>query len=286
MKRISISEAWSYATSFFSGQAINHAIVLIGVGIFIPLILQFAIGGGTAAFDPTTMAEPSAGMMAALGGGMILLSLVNYVLQTGSYFASWRIGFTNGGEPLGSALAYGLVAALPVLLLTFVVVLIFGLIIFMIFGSAMMPMLMGGQPSEAAAAQTGLTMLVLVPLLMLFCVWLAARFSCTGPVMADRRTYNVLTGLGESWRLTAASQWKIFAYFILIGIAMIVVFLILGMLVGVSMFAGGGMPGTGSIVGLMIGAIIISIPMAYLQVGIPAGIYRALGQTDVGDVFA
>src|SRR3546814_3650582 len=40
-----------------------------------------------------------------------------------------------------------------------------------------------------------------------------------------------------SWRMTAASQWKILAYFILLGIAMFVVFMILGMIVGVSAFA-------------------------------------------------
>ena len=42
MNRISISQAWSYATSFFAGQGANHAIILIGVGIVAPLILQFA----------------------------------------------------------------------------------------------------------------------------------------------------------------------------------------------------------------------------------------------------
>lgn len=284
MNKISISQAWSYATSFFAGQGANHAIALIGVGIVVPLVLQFALGGGAAMTDPMSFA--AGGGLAAMGGLMILLSLINYILQTGSYFASWRIGLTGGAEPVGSALTYGFIAALPTLLLGIAVALVLVLIGFVIFGGALAPMMMGAQPSEAATAGTGLLMLLLIPLFLLFMVWLAARFCCTGPVMADQRTFNILTGLGESWRMTAASQWKIFGYFLLIGLAFFVIFLILGMIVGVSMFAGGGVPSGGSMIGLVIGALLLSIPMAYLQVGVPAGIYRALGGRSQADVFA
>lgn len=279
MNKISIGQAWSYATSFFAGQGANHAIALIGVGIFLPLILQFALGGGAMMTDPMSFA--SGGGVAAMGGLMMLTSLVNYILQTGSYFASWRIGLSNGSEPLGSALTFGVIAALPALLLGIVVVLVLVLIGFVMFGSALAPMMMAEQPSAAG----GGLMLLLMLLFFLFVIWLGARFCCTGPVMADQRTYNVLTGLGESWRMTAASQWKIFAYFLLIGVALVVLLMILGMIVGVSMFAG-GTPGAGSIIGIVIGALLLSIPMAYLQVGVPAGIYRALGGRSQADVFA
>ncbi|KTE10775.1 glycerophosphoryl diester phosphodiesterase membrane domain-containing protein [Sphingopyxis sp. H115] len=279
MNRFSIGQAWSYATSFFAGQGANHAIALIGVGIVAPLVIQFALGGGAMMADPMSLA---AGGMAAMGGLAILTSLINYVLQTGSYFASWRMGLSNGSETLGSALGFGFIAALPTLLLMIAVVLVLVLIGFVVFGSALAPLAMGGQPGAGTSA----IMLLLMLLFFLFLIWLAARFCCTGPVMADQRTFNVLTGLGESWKMTAASQWKIFGYFILLGIALFVVFLILGMIVGVSMFAGGGMPGGGSIVAILIGALLLSIPMAYLQVGVPAGIYRALGEGSKSDVFA
>ena len=283
MNKISISQAWSYATSFFSGQAANHAIALIGVGIVVPLVLQFALGGGAMMADPMSLA--AGGGMAAMGGLMILLSLINYILQTGSYFASWRIGLTNGAEPVGSALGYGMIAALPTLLLGIVIVIVFVLIGFVVFGGAMAPMMMGGQPSEAMTAGSSILILLLAPLFLLFMVWVAARLCCTGPAMADQRTFNVLTGLSESWRMTAASQWKIFAYFILIGIVFFVIAMILGMIVGVSMFAGGA-PSGGAMIGIIIGALLLSIPMAYLQVAIPAGIYRALGGRSQSDVFA
>lgn len=285
MNRISISEAWSYATGFFSGQAVQHAIVLIGVGIAAPLILQLLLGGGATMFDPAAMAENSAGLIAAMGATGVLLGIVNYVLQTGSYFASWRIGLTNGGEPVGAALGYGMIASLPVLLLAVVVVLLLGIIGFLFFGSALTTLASGGEPSSSALMGIGVAFFLIAPLFLLFLVWLAARLCCTGPYMADQRSYNVLAALGASWRMTAASQWKIFAYFILLGVALIVIFMILGMIVGVSLLAGGA-PGTGSMLGLIIGAILLSVPMAYLQVGVPAGLYRALGGTNRSDVFA
>ncbi|MGB7410517.1 MAG: hypothetical protein WA910_05195 [Sphingopyxis granuli] len=285
MNRISISEAWSYATGFFTGQAVQHAIVLIGVGIAAPLILQLLLGGGATMFDPAAMAENSAGLVAAMGTTGVLLGIVNYVLQTGSYFASWRIGLTNGGEPVGAALGYGMIASLPVLLLAVVIVLLLGIIGFLFFGSALMTLASGGEPSSSALMGIGVAFFLIAPLFLLFLVWLAARLCCTGPYMADQRSYNVLAALGASWRMTAASQWKIFAYFILLGVALIVIFMILGMIVGVSLLAGGA-PGTGSMLGLIIGAILLSVPMAYLQVGVPAGLYRALGGTNRSDVFA
>lgn len=284
MSKISISQAWSYTTSFFAGQAANHAIILVGIGIFVPLVLQFVVGGGTLMADPMSFAM--SGNFAAMGALMALVGLLNYVLQTGSYFASWRIGLTGGAEPLGSALIYGVIAALPTLLLGFVAVLVLGLLAFLIFGSAFAPLMMGAQPSEGAVASTGILLLLLIPFFLLFLLWLGVRFSCTGPVMADRRTFNILTGLGESWRITSASQWKILGYFLLISLALLILFMILGMIVGVSMFASGGTPSSASMIGMIVGAVLLGIPAAYLQVGVPAGIYRALGGMHQADVFA
>lgn len=278
MNRISIGQAWAYGTSFFSGQVANHAIALIGVGVLVPLVLQFALGGGlAAASDPMALAGGS-------GPVAILLSLIGYILQTGSYFASWRLGLSNG-EPLGSAIAYGLVAALPVLALSILIVFVIGLVGFLVFGGLFASLTMGS-PDPGSLARGGMMMLLLAPLFFLLVIWLAARLCCAGPIMADRRSYNVVSALGDSWRMTAVSQWKLVGYFVLLAIALLVVFTIVGAIVGVSMFAGGGMPSSGSIVGLIVGSLLLTVPRAFLQVGIPAGIYRALGNSNQADVFA
>ena len=202
MNRISISQAWAYATSFFGDQHQNHAIALIGVGVAVPTLLQILLGGG-AAMDPAALASGAASM-AALGGMMFILGLIGFILQMGSYFASWRMGLAPGQETIGSALGYGLVAALPVLLVTIGFVLVIGLVLGVLFGGAMLPMLMGGEASPAGAVGSVGMAFVALPLFLAFALWLSARFCVMGPIMASSRGLNPLPALAESWRMTAA----------------------------------------------------------------------------------
>lgn len=290
MNKISISQAWAYATSFFSDQHSNHAILLIGIGIVGPLILNIMTGGAAAGAALTPDQLTSGAALGAIGGLAILVGLLGYVLQTGSYYASWRMGLAPGEESLGSAISYGMVASLPALLVSIGFILIFGILFGIIFGASFLPLLMGG----AAGADNfnpamGLGILLALPLFLVLILWLAARFCCMAPVMAANRSYNPLTALAESWRMTAASQWKLMAYFVLIGIVIVIISMIFAMIAGVSMLAGGaagGEMGTGSMVTFMIVGSLVSIPLAYVSVGIPAGIYRALGGGNNSDVFA
>ncbi len=317
MNRFSIGKAWSQATGFFSGHAANHAIALIGVGIVIPLALQWIIVGNPMAnaLNPAMMADPS--MMAGMGMGILFMSLLSYVLQFGSYFASWRLGLGSSAGDLTGGLRFGMIAALVLvgillatlivagllayaispwvafpfillLLLCFVIMYpaLFGFlaILFLLIGvfgsyalSSMAPMMGGG-----AGGGIGILMMVLVGLLML---WLAARLCCTAPSMADRDEYLPFEAMKRSWAMTSEGQWRIAGYFLLIGAVILVVAVILALIVGSafqSMVMGGGVPGFGTVI-LM--TVLISIPMAYFTVAIPAGIYRSLGQADVSQVF-
>lgn len=281
MNRISISQAWAYATSFFSNQMASHAIILIGVGIFVPMIFQ-VIFGGSAAVDPALLAS---GGWAALGVTFFLLAILGTIIQVGSYYAAWRIGFAPDRETVGSALQYGLIAALPVLLVTIGFGLVILLVLGLLTGGALLPVLMGGGNPTDGAALGALGMLGLaMPLFLIFALWLSARLSVMGPVMAASRSYNPLTAIAESWRMTAASQWKLMGYFVLLAIAFFILAMIVGMVFGLSLLAGGS-PGTGSIIMATILGALVGIPVAYLYVGVPAGIYRALGGDRTAEVF-
>lgn len=285
MNRISISQAWAYATSFFSDQHSNHAIALIGVGIVVPTLLQILLGGGAVALDPAALAS-GPGALAALGATAFLLGLIAFIVQTGSYFASWRMGLVPGQEAVGTALGYGLVAALPVLLVFIGFIVVFGLVFGVLFGGAMIPALIGGDASAAGAAGTAGMALLAMPLIFAFGLWLMARFCVMGPIMAAGRSFNPIPALAESWRMTSASQWKLMGYFLLLFIVAMILTLVLGLVFGVSMLAGAAEPGGGSIAVITIMSALISIPIAYLYVGIPAGIYKALGGGNTSDVFA
>lgn len=284
MNRISINQAWAYATSFFGDQHANHAILLIGVGIGGPLLLSILTGGASAGAMVTPDQLASGAAIGAISGLAILAALIGYILQSGSYFASWRMGLEPGEETIGSALGYGLVAALPVLLVSLGFLLLIGILAGMVFGAALFPMLLGNSSQAMSTGTAGLVLLAL-PVFLALLLWLAARFCCMGPVMAASRSLNPLTALAESWRMTAASQWKLMGYFVLIFIVVIILSMIVGMVAGVSMLASGG-----SVTGLSTGALIIgallSIPTAYLTVAVPAGIYQALRGTNAGEVFS
>lgn len=317
MNRFSIGQAWSHATGFFSGHAANHAIALIGIGIVIPLALQWIIVGNPMAnaLNPAMMADPS--MMAGMGMGILVVSLLSYVLQFGSYFASWRLGLGSNASDLAGGLRFGGIAALVLvglllgtlivagllayaispwvafpfillLLLCFVIMYpaLFGFLALMfvllaVFGSfalsSMAPMMGSG-----ARGGLGILIMVLVAVLLL---WLSARLCCTAPSMADREEYLPFEAMKRSWAMTSEGQWRIAGYFLLIGAVILVLAIILGLIVGSafqSMVMGGGVPGFGTVI-LM--TVLISIPMAYFTVAIPGGIYRALGQDDVSQVF-
>lgn len=283
MNKMSISEAWGYATSFFNGQHPAHAMVLIGVGIVVPVVINLLLGGAaaTTAMDPATLASGGPGAMAAFSGTVILVGLIGLVMQMASYFASWRMGLAPGQDSVGSALGYGMVAALPLLLVMFVFILVLGIVMGVIFGASVIPLIMsGGTPTDAQAAGIGVSMLIGVPVFFLFILWLTARFCCMGPVMAAQRSFNPFTGLTESWRMTGASQWKLMGYFFLIFIVMIILVMIVGMFVGISTLAGGDGGGIAIVLGALVG-----IPMAYLYTAVPAGIYRALSGGKTSDIF-
>ena len=313
MPQFSLGNAWSKGVSFFSQQALNHAIILIGVGVLAPFVLQLlVVGGATGLINPAMMGQGGLDALSAVSAGAGIIGLISYVLQTGSYFGSWRLGFGDG-EVLPGAIIYGLIMGVLVIV-AFVVIAIVAvlmtqaapllgllvvaavllplfaalytvlaavvaiamflfLLILLAFGASMA----NTNPGLAMIGGGGVAVLVLLVIMALL-LWLAARFSCAATIMADRKTYNPIVGITESWRLTSANQWRITAYLALLGIVLVVLFFLVAMIVGASMvgsFQSGGTPDVG--MGGMIIGLIFSIPFAYLVVLVPAGIYRELG---------
>jgi hypothetical protein len=341
MNDFTIGGAWSKGFGFFSASAATHAIILIGMGVVAPLVLQYVVlGSGAAAANPATLGQAAlnASTLIAMGVAMILVGALCYVLQFGAYFASWRLGVA-AGDTAGSAIGYGLLAGLVLLV---AMVLVIALVALAAVGA--------GQGSGGAA---GLALLIAIPLLVLMCAfyttvmsmvevaaffgllllvlvgsslsrinpsldlgrlggavalimfvllalffWLTVRLSCTGPAMARRRTVNLFAGMSESWRLTGRAQWKIMGHLVLVGLLMCISFLILALILGRTM---GGMPSGGLQPGgfqpgaaprqldtaQLVGGLILGIPVAYLTVLVPGGIFRELaGTVPEGEVFA
>src|SRR4051794_13593099 len=109
MDSFSIGGAWSFGFRFFGQRPAVHLLVLVGLGIILPVALQFALLGRLTGANAPLLG----GSQPALAGGafMVVVQILACVLQLASYFASWRLGFA-GGERLPGALLFGALAAL------------------------------------------------------------------------------------------------------------------------------------------------------------------------------
>ena len=324
MNQFSLGGAWSKGVGLFSGEAAKQAMILIGLGIAAPFIIQFALVGGTSGLVNSPLVSGPSGLMAVAGaGGVVLLAMaIGYVLQVGSFFASWRLGLARN-ETLVGAIAYGLPAAVVVIvgtvlaaaalgfvftqigalgafLLIVAVLILFAMLYTLvaatlavtIFVMLLLAMILGvtmGQAGFAATLVGGYGfMAVIAILLSILLLWLAARFSCTAAVMADRKSFNPFAAMAESWRLTAYDQFRVMLYLGLIGLVLAIVLAVGAVAIGVgfaSSFQGGAPPALG--IGALILGLIVGIPFAYLTVLLPGGIYRELAAPDYSaEIFA
>jgi hypothetical protein len=328
MKDFSMGSAWSFGFRFVAERGWGHASILIGIGILAPVALQYAlIGEGVETANPAMLGRLATGPGLAAGTLMAAVLAASYVLQTGSYFGSWRLGLSGPGQSLGGAAGYGLLAGLlsiAVLVaiaivavlavgvfgssgLAFLVVLIFFLpllaawTMFYTLGAVVvaaalalllsLAMLFGSAIGQVGLAATlvggsgGIAVLLLV--LSVVTIWLAARFSCTTALMAERRSLNLIAAMRDSWRLTWDEQWAITRYLALIGfgLALLVGAVLVAIGAGAGLMQGQAMPELG--VGAILLQVALAIPFAFLSVMVPAGIYKEVGESDIPvDVFA
>ena len=312
MKEFSFREAWTHGLNFFSGRTMAHSIILIGLGLVIPMILHLLLiwttDGGS---------DPSATETAGRSGARLLASVAGYVFQTGAFFASWRLGLVRG-ESVGAALLFGLLAGLVTsvgfgvalvavgfafskitvlvaagaVLVVFVA--LFGLVwtaysamfavaICLMFLLSLAVGATIGDMTYSATIVGGSgfvwTLLVAASFVLL---WLAARFSCTAVLMAERRSLNLWAAMRESWSLTWDDEWRITRYLGLLGLALALGFLGAIFLTGFAVVR--LMPEADPQVASLLGGsvvFILSVPVVYLSVMVPVGIYRALSPADV-----
>jgi hypothetical protein len=155
MRQFSLGSAWSKGIEFISQQAASQAIILIGMGIVAPAILQFAIGGAVLGMNPMMMGQNAlgtGGSVAALAGTMIVVMIGSYVLQMGSYFSSWRLGLGRD-ESLGGAIVYGIICAVLAIIVFFLIVMVITFII--------------AQAMQSGGAIALLALLAAIPVLIL-----------------------------------------------------------------------------------------------------------------------
>ena len=320
MSEFSFVRAWTRGLGFFSGAAVKHAVLLVGVGILLPIAIQLLLTGQPSALMSSAAARagvsaPAVAFVAAFAGSL---------LQAASFFASARLGLRRD-TAFRTALVFGLLAGLLVLLGFFALVILFGLaagavgspFLFLLCWIAVMGFVAIVWTTFAALFAVGVCLLFLIVLGIgaaggdltfaatvvggggwvwtllvagsLLVLWLAARLSCTTMLMAERKSFNLVAAMRESWSLTWDDEWRIVRYLGLLGlaVALILVAAIVAAGVGLSAALSGASPPAGGVWGA-VAIQLLAIPFAYLSVLVPAGIYRELAPVDYAavEVFA
>ena len=293
MTKMSIGAAFSETFAFMKANW-QKMLLWVGGALVVVGLLGYLFLGST--FSAMALAPNDPSLVMGAFGKIFLFALIAAVILYGVSMLIWRGGLHPGEAPnfawafqAGPAFAFGMFV---VMLAAYILVFIVMLILTLIFGAALggMGALSPSALESGAAGAVGggaiFLMIILYIAVIVFMLWVQARFSVAGPVMADRLTRNPVTGLGESWRLTGASQWTIVGFYLLFTIGIFIYALIAGMIFGGILGAIAGGSVVGAILTMIVMAAAVYLPMIMISFSMPIGIYRALAPRASGDVFA
>lgn len=293
MTKMSIGAAFSETFAFLKANW-QQMLLWIGGALVVVGLLGYLFLGST--FSAMALAPNDPSLIMGAFGKIFLFALIAVIILYGVSMLIWRGGLHPGEAPnfawafqAGPAFAFGMFV---VMVAAYILVFIVMFILTLIFGAALggMGALSPSALESGAAGAVGggaiFLMIILYIAVIVFMLWVQARFSVAGPVMADRLTRNPVTGLGESWRLTAASQWAIVGFYLLFTIGIFIYALIAGMIFGGILGAIAGGSVVGAILTMIVMAAAVYLPMIMISFSMPIGIYRALAPRASGDVFA
>ena len=271
MPTFNMNRTWSQAVALF--QANFQLLAVIG-GVFLllpSLLLYMALPDF---FSTLSMAdgnpEQMEAMVLAMVGPLALYGSIAFVLQMVGYMA--MIALMGDDRPtVGEAILEGLRSLFSVIAATLLFVVLYvvlALVVSLVTG--LIVAATGG--SEAIA---GVLAFVLVIGLLVGTFYLAVRLSLTMPVIVLERRRNPFDALRRSWQLTAGHAARIFAFFLLLFVAYMVLSLVILGIFGGAVTAVGG-PGDASVfvTGLLNG--VVGALVAMLFSAILVGLYRQL----------
>jgi hypothetical protein len=293
MTKMSIGAAFSETFAFLKANWMQM-LIWVGGALVVVGLLGFLLLGST--FSAMALAPNDPSLILGAFSKIALFALVAAIIFYGVSMLIWRGGMHPGEAPnfawafqAGPALAFGMFV---VMIAANILITIIMFILTLIFGAALGGMgafSPGALESGGAGAIGGGAIFLIVVLyiaLFVFLLWVQGRFMVAGPVMAERLTRNPVTGLGESWRLTAPSQWVIVGFYLLFVIGIIIYAMIAGMIFGGILGAIIGGSAVGAILTMIVMAALVYLPIIMISFSMPVGIYRAIAPRASGDVFA
>lgn len=227
--KFDMGQAWSEAARLLNANRDVLAIVA-GVFFFLPyLALTLSMSGPAKELEAAEKMGPEAALeqvMAAYGDVWWLVVLT--VLMQGIGMLGLLALLTDHRRPtVGEALKFGVVALLPYIGAQILQNLFVGVILGVPIGLAIL--------SGSSAVVVVVILAALVGLCYLF-----TKFSLLPPVIAIEQILNPFTALKRSWQLTKGNSLRLFMFYVLLIVAIIVIAVIFSMIVGVALAVVGG----------------------------------------------
>ncbi|WP_077145989.1 hypothetical protein [Sphingopyxis sp. KK2] len=291
MVKMSVGAAFSETFGFLKTNWMQM-LLWLGGAVVVVCLLGWLLLRNAMMTMMMAQGDPSAAFGAF--GSFILFGFIAGTIVYAASLLIWRTGLV-GGEPasdigwgLGAGFALMLgnfVVQIGVMILFYIVLFIVGLLAIGVFGAS------GLSPEAFASggASAGLILfgIIFYIAIIVFFLWFFGRLTAAGPLMAVNRSSNPFSAFAESWKLTSASQWTIVGFnFVMILLFLVFIFVVSMVFGGLSSTMMTPDAGAGAVVGLLLMALIVYVPVILVSVSMPAGIYRCIGTQGSPDVFA
>ncbi|MBY8337575.1 glycerophosphoryl diester phosphodiesterase membrane domain-containing protein [Alteriqipengyuania sp. NZ-12B] len=272
--KLDMNRAWTEALSLIQAN-IGVVATVAGVFFFLPYLAFALLMPETANFaiepnsdDPTAAFD----QVMAFYGEIWWVMLLLVVAQTVGTLALLALLRADNRPTVGQAIAVGAIGFLTSIAAT--------ILFYVGFGIA------GGVVMGIAIA-TKITALAVILGIVLFVVliYVAVKFSLLAPVIAIDKVYNPFTALLRSWRLTKGNSVRLFAFYALLLIALVVVSGVIGMIV---MLVFGLMGEEVMLVGSGLINSAVNAVVIVLMLGVLAAVHRQLAgpsAQSVGETF-
>lgn len=262
--KFDMTAAWNEAVRLVSA---NRQVVLIVAGVF--FFLPYAgfmmlMGDRMAAMEAAAASNPDQAMDQAMAfyGSIWWLFLIISVVQGIGMLGLLALLRGRSRPTVSEALAIGAKTLLPYL----VVQLVIG---FVIMGLIAIPLAAGAAGSVGAAVLLGLIALLAI-------AYLYTKFSLAPPVLVIERVLNPFAAMRRSWRLTKGSSVRLFLFYFLLVVAVVVVGAVISIVVGL-VFALAG-PETALIGNALVAALLNAIWVTLMLAALAAAHRQLAGE--------
>ncbi|MBT2132936.1 glycerophosphoryl diester phosphodiesterase membrane domain-containing protein [Croceibacterium sp. LX-88] len=269
--KFDMGRAWNDAVALL--QANRDVVLIVGAAFFflpsLALMLlspDYAALASGAAVAPQPTDPSDAFDLALKQAGEVFDQIKWFLLASAIVQGIGMLGLlallTDRARPtVGEALLIGAKCLIPYILAQILLSLVVALLL-------VIPVLAGTSGGAALAVLFGLGALVA------FC-YLMTKFSLVAPVIAIERVTNPLVALQRSWRLTKGNSVRLFAFYVLLLIAVMVISTVVGLFAGLFTALGGQTVGliVSGLVNALFGMIVTVLFLAVL-----AGTHKQLAR--------